>query len=166
MDRGPPPGGSLETEQLRSLGRDERLILREDGALVLDDDGTWGDVEIVDLEDEVTNTIDLDLDDTCVIRVEEEAAPAPTVRGGAAPPPPERFGPPSGPVPAPPPRSSPQVPSLRPTPLARIKPVRDPKRAALKAIAAGDFAGAQSALGHSPRRRSATKPLPHRKPSK
>lgn len=163
MDRARAAGQSLETEQLRKLGAEEKLILREDGALVLDEDDAWGTVEIVDLEDEVPpDTIDLDLDDACVVGVQEVAsAPAtPVSRVGTPPPVPATTWPPP-PTPAPPPRLEPPRQTV-----ARIQPVRNKGDDVLRAIVAGDFAQAQQALGHQPKPRVASKPRPRRSSDK
>lgn len=135
---------SIESEALRRLGSDERLILNEKGHLVLDAPG-WSDVEIIELTEEAgPDTIDLDLDDDCILCVQEVPAQPRLPKQAAAPPRPSRD----------------EVEVVRGEPVARVSLRPNPQRAAIRAMAAGDFAQAQRALGHAPRRRVLTRARP------
>lgn len=139
---------SLATEALRRLGADERLILRNDGDLILEDDG-WGEVEIMELQEPLPPiTIDLDLDDPCVISVQDVYA-QPSL-------PPRATDPPRPPAP-----ETPRA-VLRGQPVACVQLQARPEAEAVRAMAAGDFAKAQRVLGHATRHRVLT-PRPSKK---
>ncbi len=139
---------SLATEALRRLGADERLILRDDGNLILEEDG-WGEVEIVELQEPLPPiTIDLDLDDPCVLSVQDVFAQPVLPKRSTAPP-------------HPPAAEAPRA-VLRGQPVACVQLQSRPQAEAVRAMAAGDFAKAQRVLGHAPRHRVLT-PRPTKK---
>lgn len=129
----------LQSADLRRVSADEHLILREDGDLVLEDD-TWGTVDIVELQEDISRgTIEIDLDDPCVVEV-QDVLPQAVLSPRATTPPPA------------------PVPGTTNDLCGASQRAAETRRAAVRAMADGDFAKAQSVLGRAPRRRVLSEP--------
>ncbi len=128
----------LQSEDLRRISADDHLILKEDGDLVREED-RWGTVDVVELQEEMSvGTIEIDLDDPCVLSVQDVL--------------PQAFlSPRSSTPPAPP------LGATKDLPVA-MQRAADSRRAAVRAMAEGDFGKAQRVLGCSPRRRVVSEP--------